>query len=719
MAERPLRAYNGDESYIFVAYSHEDSGLVYPQIRWLQDQGFNIAWDEGISPGAVWRSEIAETIRGCSLLLYFTTPNSVKSEHCIREVNFALDEHHRPVLAVHLLETVLPDALALSLSDRQAILQHALEPEDYERKLVSAVATYLAQPVPVIESSLPLASRKSSWQGSWSLALVCSLIVGSIAVLLTWFEMRSDAPAPSGMQLPLSLQHFSYHPYRSLALAADGRIAYVGVEEGESFLYLKSPDALQANKLPGTNGARTPFFSPNGNWLGFYAQGQLKRSPVGGGNPVNIAHSNSVMGASWGDDDHIVFTPGWGSPLMRIAADGGDAEFVTRQEDDIEGHGDPFVLPGSRAILYARGGQVWIEDLTAGESRYLTRGRVPQYYNGKLLFYRGTDVTGSLWMVNFDLDTLTTSGDPEPIVQETRYSFAINDSGALVYSVPSPIRNRLLLLDKTSGQSRVIAEEYTRGMRFSPDGQSLALPRTLNGQTDIWIYDLNEKGAEKQLSLDGGEWPIWSPDGTKIAYSNRGTGIVIRSTKASDPPTVLVETDVWLWPQQWNAQGILYAAINRETQGDLYFISNNGDKAVIADDVVASPHARISPDGAWIATTRYETGEPDVWIESFPDGGPRQRVPVVNGSWPTWSADGQALYVISYNRLMRVPVTQDTSGIRFGKPDVIREQGKPSQVSFDMYDVSPDQSQFVFIDVEYLNAPIQALILDWPEILLD
>ena len=92
MADRPLPAYDGDEPYIFVTYSHEDTDLVYPQIRWLQDQGFNVGWDEGISPGAVWRSELAQTIRGCSLLLFFTTPNSVASEHCIREVNFALDD---------------------------------------------------------------------------------------------------------------------------------------------------------------------------------------------------------------------------------------------------------------------------------------------------------------------------------------------------------------------------------------------------------------------------------------------------------------------------------------------------------------------------------------------------------------------------------------------------------------------------------------------------
>jgi hypothetical protein len=105
--------------------------------------GLNVWWDEGISPGAVWRDEIAKAIRGCSVLLYFVTPRSVATEHCTREVNFALDEYRRPVLAVHLEETSLPDALALSLSDRQAILEHALDPGDYERKLAPTIATYL------------------------------------------------------------------------------------------------------------------------------------------------------------------------------------------------------------------------------------------------------------------------------------------------------------------------------------------------------------------------------------------------------------------------------------------------------------------------------------------------------------------------------------------------------------------------------------------------
>ena len=160
--ERPQPAYGGNEPYLFVTYAHVDADLVYPEIRWLQDQGFNVWWDDGISPGAVWRTEIAQAIRESSLLLFFVTPQSVQSEQCIREVNFGLDEHQRPVLAVHLVDLALPDSLSLSLSGRQAILRHGLEPEDYERKLVSAVATYLEQPVPVLDRPRAVSLRSAA-----------------------------------------------------------------------------------------------------------------------------------------------------------------------------------------------------------------------------------------------------------------------------------------------------------------------------------------------------------------------------------------------------------------------------------------------------------------------------------------------------------------------------------------------------------------------------
>ncbi len=121
MADRPLPAYDGDEPYVFVSYSHEDDDVVYPEIRWLQEQGFNVWYDEGISPGAEWRAELSDSIKESSLFLYFISPRSVASDHCQREVNLAVD-HQKQLLAVYLQQTDLPSGMDRTLGSIQAIL---------------------------------------------------------------------------------------------------------------------------------------------------------------------------------------------------------------------------------------------------------------------------------------------------------------------------------------------------------------------------------------------------------------------------------------------------------------------------------------------------------------------------------------------------------------------------------------------------------------------
>ena len=136
--ERPFQAYQGDEPYVFVCYAHEDADAVYPEIAWLHDHGVKIWYDEGISPGSEWPDALAKAIKGCHLFLYYVSPRAGASEHCRRELNFALDQS-RVTLAVHLEETDLPDGLNLSLGNRQAILRYELAREVYRTKLVSAV----------------------------------------------------------------------------------------------------------------------------------------------------------------------------------------------------------------------------------------------------------------------------------------------------------------------------------------------------------------------------------------------------------------------------------------------------------------------------------------------------------------------------------------------------------------------------------------------------
>ena len=334
MAVGPLPAYEGDEPYIFVTYSHEDTDLVYPQIRWLQDQGFNVGWDEGISPGAVWRAELAQAIRGCSLLLYFITRDSVASEHCIREVNFALDEHHRPVLAVHLIETTLPDALALSLSDRQAILRQVLEPDDYERKLVSAIATYLNQPVP--EITRPAPSRRHL-RPSIVIAL-CSLLIGALG---TWVATRLVSPSKpqSGANI-IRYNHALADSEKlvsaygaSIAVSPDGsRIIYAGPARSGTQLWVREKHKLRSTPLPGTDGVIQPFFAPDGRSFGFITENQEVKVMSGAGDPPRTIVSNTrvafPMGGSWGVDSYVYYSTAVG--LERKKANGEAPQNLSR-----------------------------------------------------------------------------------------------------------------------------------------------------------------------------------------------------------------------------------------------------------------------------------------------------------------------------------------------------------------------------------------------------
>jgi hypothetical protein len=143
---RPFSAYTGDEPYAFVSYSHRDSSGVYPELVWLKESGFNIWYDEGIEAGTEWREELAKAIEKAQLFIYFVSVDSVESQNCRKEVNFAVDENI-PIVAIHLEPVALPSGLKLTLSDRQAILKHEIPIGEYQQKLLSRVASYLNQEI--------------------------------------------------------------------------------------------------------------------------------------------------------------------------------------------------------------------------------------------------------------------------------------------------------------------------------------------------------------------------------------------------------------------------------------------------------------------------------------------------------------------------------------------------------------------------------------------
>ena len=177
MADRPLPAYDGDNPYIFVSYSHEDEVVVFKEIRWFQDQGIDVWYDEGISPGSEWSDALAEAIKGCSHFVYFITPQSVESENCRRELNFALEEDCQ-LLAVFLEEMNLPDGLRLNLNNRQAIHRYTLDEDEYQQKLSQSLSRIVETEA---GSAIAPKGQRSAHPKFWaSLSLALLLISGLV-----------------------------------------------------------------------------------------------------------------------------------------------------------------------------------------------------------------------------------------------------------------------------------------------------------------------------------------------------------------------------------------------------------------------------------------------------------------------------------------------------------------------------------------------------------
>ena len=752
MADKPLSAYAGDESYIFVTYSHEDSDLVYPQIRWLQDQGFNVAWDEGISPGAVWRSELAQAIRECSLLLYFTTPNSVASEHCAREVNFALDEHHRPVLAVHLVETVLPDALALSLSDRQAILQHALESEDYERKLVSAIATYLDQPVPPIESSLPAPSRKSSQQ---VLLFVTGLLVGSVAVLITWVSIEPETPQPrplsrfiielpEGVTLPFGLDNH-------LSIDAHGeRIFFVGEKpDGRRQVYIRPLDQLESYPISGTEDTAeerllSAYPSPDGNSIAMsYDNGMVKRVSTSGGLPTLVAESrtNRLARLHWGPQDRIALRYDNGASLAQAMPSGGELETLITSDAPSEVT-LPHYAPDKQSLFFASGvfGEYSVMVMALDDrepKRLLAQASDPRVTSsGHLLFFRNDAV----WAVALDKSGRDVAGTPVVVLQDaapaiTNARYAVSTNGTLVYQ-PSTQRHgfKLIWVDRQGRQD--IVDTFTKVIRhpeISPDQRHIAF--TTPEQGELWTYSfesrLQTRRWQSPVQRSSGEvnWPgvwapSWSPDGTRIAFSDWQSdtpNIYIADLTSEAPARRVTKTDLFQWAYGWTNDGeflLFEECTNLYSSCDIGLlpIDPPGEAKMIMSGVANEGRPALSPDNEHLAYISDASGFERIVIQPFPiNGRDRAEVPIDGCDSVKWSPNGTELFGFCNGRLMAIPFHRDPV-LSVGLPvilfsvdsSVVRSSRKAR-----FFDVSADGERFLMVEGEREPGTNLVVVLNW------
>jgi len=599
-----------------------------------------------------------------------------------------------------------------------------------------AVASVVA-PIP------PTANRRQLTMWSAFSALIAAMIVGAAA----WTFLRPEPPPPpSPKRFVMNLPETDRVDTGGLALSPDGKtLVYIGIRGGVQQLYRRSMDQLEAVPIPGTEDAMVPFFSPDGQWVGFFTTDKLKKVALAGGPAATLSDiAANRSGASWGQDDTIVFSF-VGSGLLRVPAAGGAPQTVTQlQADQGEGaHRWPDILPGGQAVLFTVAGgagdlsasRIAVLDLNTGRHRILLDGSHPRFLpTGHIVFVR----PDSLWAVPFDPVRLELSGSPAPLLEDLQVNpgglanYAVAEDGSLVYLPRTEgFERRLVWVDRKGALEPLGAP--ARGYeepRLSPDGHRLAV--TINEENrDIWIFELARQTLTR-LTFDPliDEAPAWSPDGKWVAFARVRTGndtLLRKLADSSGMEEELVKVEGRSRPASWSPDGkVLAFDMDPPGTRDIWLLpleENPGQaRGRVATAFIRTPFAesdaKFSPDGLWIAYASNESGQNEVYVQPYPGPGGKWQISSGGGEQPVWARNGRELFYRNGDRMMVVDVTTQPT-FAAGSPKVLFEgqYWTPGPQSLAQYDVSPDGQRFLMIQpVEREGGPGQIhVVLNWFE----
>jgi Tol biopolymer transport system component len=572
----------------------------------------------------------------------------------------------------------------------------------------------------------------------WAAASLVVAIVG-----LTVWSLR---PAPAVPPRPVTRFTISLPAGQvlvgldtpAIALSPDGtRLAYIAAQgTGLPQLYLRAMASPDARPIPGTEGATDPFFSPDGQWLGFFTGGKLRKVSVSGGAAVTLGDASSPQGASWGSQGMIAFGSEGDAVLVQVSDAGGTPQALTHLEKGENDHDWPEFLPGDKTVLFAASGddrangQVTIQSLATGVRRNLIQGATHPHYapSGQLVYAH----EGNLMAVPFDLQRLALTGAAVPVVEgvlqsttsgAAQYSFSA--TGSLVYvagTVQATVQNRLLWVSRNGSEQPLPAplREYTR-LRLSPDGRRLAV--VIDDQ--VWLYDLSRE-ALSRFTFEGDQnvAPVWTPDGKRIAFvsgKEASGNIFWQLADGSGGLERLTTSEYRQVPTSWSADGQLLAFVefNPNKRFDIWVLRMGDRKAQPFLQTRFNEAApRFSPDGRWLAYISDESGRYEVYVQPYPGPGGKWQISTEGGTEPVWNPNGRELIYRSGDKMMAVEITTQP-GFAAGRPRMLfegRYLDAPNPVTAN-YDVSPDGQRFLITkESEQSSSATQInVVLNWFE----
>ncbi len=549
--------------------------------------------------------------------------------------------------------------------------------------------------------------------------------------------MRFTIAAPPGEQLASS-QMIS----PDIAISPDGkRIAFVAGSSWPSAtqLYLRQMDGQEVRPIPGTETASGPFFSPDGQWLGFVADGKLKKILAVGGTALTLAELTGIPGSgglTWGSQGTIFFGANF-QPLQQVADEGGYPQPAAHLDHGEIGDEDPQILPGGKDILYVTsvgsgtgGAKISVRTLATGVHRDLipSGGTQPRYVPPAYLVYAQG---GNLMAAPFDLKRLTITGSSvavvEGITQSTAYAAAqydVSSNGTLVY-IPASGHSQLKLVwvDRKGVEQPVLAPPHNYVLpRISPDGRRVSVGIE-EGDPQIWVYDLG-RDTLTRLTFQGKSNvdPIWTADGVRIAYKGTGNRLFWQAADGSAGAEQLTDSELGSnnVPGSWSPDG----------QNMVFTYDLPGGRQIwILPLKERKPHPfeqspgmyetapRFSPDGHWIAYVSPESGRNEIYVRPFPGLGGKWQISTDGGTEPVWSPKGRELFYRSGKKIMAAEYqAQPTFSV--GKPKELFEGPYlPTPRSLPDYDVAPDGQRFLMVkpaDTEQKASQIN-VVVNWVE----
>ncbi|MDP9339434.1 MAG: protein kinase [Acidobacteriota bacterium] len=627
------------------------------------------------------------------------------------------------------------------------IVRHCLEKNPANRFQSARDLGFALGALSGTDSSASAAATGSSPVRWWMIATGAALALAILSFVM--FQSRGEpaGAAAERLEFAMPLQQEAGH----LAISPDGRmLAFVTPDDssGANVINVQRVGSSKVTVLTGTEGATYPFWSPDDSYVGFFADGKLKKIPAAGGPTQVLATAFAARGGSWGRRGVIVYSPmvaGW---LWSVNADGSNAAPLTEKyftKQTATSHRWPVFLPDGEHFLFWNGtfsnavddqkSGIYLSSVSGNESKQLISVHSnPGYANGQLYFVGEKQ---SLRAISFDVTKGTTSGEARVVAEGVGFyastywgAFGVGENGTVIYNTSTGGSTSVLTwLDRNGKElGRVGEPGVYANPHLSPDGNRVVLDVTdvKANNVDVWIKDLRHN-TESRFTFDPAEdvGGIWSRDGSIIAYRSNQAQQTLYAKQALGlaAPKQLFHFQSGtnsndLVPNSWSPgdKQILCSFQQISTGSALYLINvASGESSPFNASKASQTNGQISPDGKWVAYASNESGDWQVYVTTFPDAAGKWQVSRGGGREPRWRGDGKEIFYIGPKDMVTAVPVNDEGGFSSGNPTPLFQSHGRAQISSTdqfTYDVTKDGQRFLmnrYFKPEHI-APLQIIL---------